>query len=68
MEEIYVPSIDICAICCDGECDGISCVADLDSNNIEHQETLEQLQTWVRAGRAFLQANDVLAIAENRIH
>lgn len=28
--EMWCPSIDVCAICADSECDGIGCISDLD--------------------------------------
>lgn len=67
-EEFYCPSIDVCAICGDSECDGISCIKDLDadSDNGGDVERLEQLQGWVRLGRIQEQANAFLAMVENR--
>jgi hypothetical protein len=64
--EVYIPSIDICAICADGECDGIQCVADIDSNDERDQWRLEELQNWVRWGKAWEQMQEQLACAENR--
>ena len=65
--EPFIPSIDVCAICSDSECDGISCVSSLDPDLKQDREMLEQLQAWVRAGRAFDIATTVLAEAENRL-
>jgi hypothetical protein len=62
----WMPSIDVCAICSDSECDGVGCYAGLDPDNPEDQETIERVQALVRAGRALAVANDVLARAENR--
>lgn len=42
---------DVCAICVDVECDGVACVAALDSNDPEDHPMIEQVQTWVRVGR-----------------
>jgi hypothetical protein len=64
--EWFCPSIDVCAFCGDSECDGIACVAGLDPNNASDQEEIEKLQNMLRAGLLFIQANDALAIAENR--
>lgn len=64
---VFVPSIDVCAICSDSECDGISCISDLNPDDEEDREMLEQLQAWIRAGRAFDIATAVLAEAENRL-
>lgn len=63
----FVPSIDVCAICSDSECDGIGCISDLNPDDEEDREMLEQLQAWIRAGRAFDIAATVLAEAENRL-
>ena len=49
--EMWCPSIDVCAICADSECDGIGCISDLDPNDEADQPHLEQLQAWVRLGR-----------------
>jgi hypothetical protein len=49
--EMWCPSIDVCAICADSECDGIGCISDLDPNDRDDQPHLEQLQAWVRLGR-----------------
>lgn len=64
---VFVPSIDVCAICSDSECDGIGCISDLNPDDEEDREMLEQLQAWIRAGRAFEIATAVLAEAENRL-
>ena len=64
--EIWCPSIDVCAICADSECDGIGCISDLDPNDPDQQPHLEQLQAWVRLGRIQEQANAYLAAVENR--
>ena len=64
--EIWCPSIDVCAICADSECDGIGCISDLDPNDPDQQPHLEQLQAWVRLGRIQEQANAFLAVVENR--
>lgn len=67
-DDLGVPSVDVCAICGDPYCDGISCVSDIDPNDLDDHSRLEQLQSWVRAGRAWEKADLVLAIAENRSH
>lgn len=64
--ELWCPSIDVCAICADSECDGIGCISDLNPNNTDDQPHLEQLQAWVRLGRIQEQANAFLAVVENR--
>lgn len=70
---LICPSADVCAICGDVYCDGISCLADLvgddrevDGFNPVDQERVEQLQAWVRLGRIQEQANAFLAHVENR--
>lgn len=42
---------DVCAICCDVECDGLGCIADLDVDDPTDHPMLERLQKWVRVGR-----------------
>ncbi len=64
--ELWCPSIDVCAICADSECDGIGCISDLNPNNTDDQPHLEQLQAWVRLGRIQEQANAFLVVVENR--
>ena len=64
--ELWCPSIDVCAICADSECDGIGCISDIDPNNTDDQPHLEQLQAWVRLGRIQEQANAFLVVVENR--
>jgi hypothetical protein len=64
--EICVPSVDGCAICGDCECDGISCIKDLDADDEGDHPEIEQLQAWVRAGRVWHCAERALAVAENR--
>lgn len=64
--ELWCPSIDVCAICSDSECDGIGCMFGLCPDIEDDRELLEQLQTWVRLGRIQEQANAFLAIVENR--
>ena len=64
--EFYCPSIDVCAICGDSECDGISCLFGLRPDIDNDRELLEQVQTWVRLGRIQEQANAFLAVVENR--
>ncbi len=64
--EMYCPSIDVCAICSDSECDGISCLFGLCPDIDNDRELLEQVQTWVRLGRIQEQANAFLAVVENR--
>ena len=61
--EPFVPSVDVCGICGDCYCDGISCVSSLDPDDLKDQEAIEQLQTWVRAGRALLVATDLMVSA-----
>lgn len=63
--DVYIPSVDICAICEDSECDGFGCISDIDSNNTDDGRR-EQLQNWVRWGKAWEQLETQLAYAENR--
>ena len=64
--ELWCPSIDVCAICSDSECDGIGCIQNLNPDDRADQPMLEQIQTWVRLGRIQEQANAFLARVENR--
>lgn len=64
--ELWCPSVDVCAFCGDSECDGLGCITDLDPDNREDQPRIEQIQAWVRLGRIQEQANAFLAIVENR--
>lgn len=64
--EVYCPSVDTCAWCSDGECGGISCIAKLDPDDLADHEEIERLHKVLRAGLVLIQANDVLARAENR--
>lgn len=64
--EIFVPSIDVCAWCGDPYCSGVGCIADLDPDDPTDIRTIERLQDTIRAGRVQIQANAVLARAENR--
>jgi len=65
--EIYVPSIDVCAWCGDVYCGGIHCIAELDPDDPKDAEAIEVLQAVIRAGKVQIQANAVLARAENRL-
>lgn len=42
--EIWCPSIDVCAICADSECDGIGCISDLDPNDPDQQPHLTEAE------------------------
>ena len=64
--EIYVPSVDVCAWCADSECDGIGCIASLDPNDPDDLTEVEHLHEVIRAGKVWLQADKILAEAENR--
>ena len=64
--ELYLPSVDVCGWCSDSECDGVGCIAKLDPNNENDHPAIEDLHSLLRAGRAFLAANEALAHAENR--
>lgn len=66
VNELWCPSIDVCAFCADSECDGIACIASLDPDDPSDHETIERLHALLRAGAVFVQANEVLARAENR--
>ena len=61
--EPFVPSVDVCGICGNCYCDGISCISNLDPDSEDDQPAIEQVQTWVRAGRALLVATDLLTSA-----
>lgn len=63
-DDIYCPSVDVCAWCSDSECDGIGCIASIDPNDDIAQ--FERLHATLRAGHILIQANQVLARAENR--
>lgn len=65
-DEHMIPSVDVCAFCADGECDGIGCIASLDPDNPEDHDTIELLHTLLRAGAAHILADKVLADSENR--
>lgn len=52
-EPLYLPSVDVCAICGDCYCDGIMCLSEIDTDKGVDLELLEQLQTWVRYGKAY---------------
>ena len=64
--EIYVPSVDVCAWCGDSECDGIGCIASLDPNDNDDHDAISHLHEVIRAGKIWLQADAILARAENR--
>jgi hypothetical protein len=65
-DDFYCPSVDVCAWCSDMECDGIGCIARLDPHDLEDQPLIEELHATLRAGRVFINANVLLALAENR--
>ena len=64
--ELWCPSVDVCAFCGDSECDGLGCIQDLNPDDREDQPRIEQIQAWVRLGRIQEQANAFLAVVENR--
>lgn len=64
--EIYVPSVDVCAWCGDSYCDGVGCIASIDPNTNEGEEALGELHACIRAGKVWRQADRILARAENR--
>lgn len=64
--EVYCPSVDICAWCEDSECDGIGCIASLDANDEDDQDDIDELHAVIRAGKVQRQAARILAKAENR--
>ncbi len=64
--EIYVPSVDVCAWCADSECGGIGCITSLDPNDPDDLTEVEHLHEVMRAGKVWLQADRILARAENR--
>lgn len=64
--EVWIPFVDVCAICSDSECDGISCVAHLDPDDEADAERIDHLQRLARAGMAWIAVGRVLAHAEHR--
>ena len=64
--DLGVPSVDVCAICSDSECDGVGCICGLDPNDESDIPRLERLQSLVRWGQAWEQANQLIAYAEGR--
>lgn len=64
--EIYCPSVDGCCFCGDCECDGIACIAALDPDDENDHEAIGQLHAWLRRGRLWEQAENFLAVQENR--
>lgn len=66
IEELYCPSVDVCAFCGDSECDGIACIASLDSNDPNDHPAIEQLHGWLRRGQLLEQLDAFLAVKENR--
>jgi hypothetical protein len=64
--EVYVPSVDVCAWCGDCECDGVGCIAAIDPNDPEQHNALDELHQTIRAGKVWLQADKILARAEHR--
>lgn len=63
--ELYIPSTDVCAWCGDCECDGIACIARLDSNIDSDAESINELHAYIRAGRAMRFAAYHLAVSDN---
>lgn len=64
--EIYCPSVDVCAWCTDVYCDGVGCIASLDPNDPADQDQIGRLHATIRAGLIWTQADRILARAENR--
>lgn len=62
-DDLYIPPVDLCAMCGEVYCDGIACVADIDPNDESDHPRLERLQDWVRMGRAWELAQQALADA-----
>ena len=65
-DDIYVPPVDVCAICGEVYCDGIACVSDINPDDEADHPRLERLQDLVRAGKAWQKAALTLAHAEGR--
>lgn len=63
---LYGPSVDVCAWCADCECDGIGCIASLDSDDEQDHPAIEQLHAWIRRGRYMEMVERVLDENENR--
>lgn len=66
LEELSCPSFDVCAWCCDCDCDGISCIAGLDPNDPTDHEAIEQLHDWLRRGQVAVQVERFLADRDGR--
>lgn len=64
--ELYCPSVDTCAWCGDGECDGIGCIASLDPDSIGDHDDIARLHAEIRRGRLAMQVERFLANQENR--
>lgn len=75
LEDAGIPSVDVCSFCADPECDGIGCIASLDSNESADHDTIEELHDLIRAGAAwkimqthgYVVAERALAHAEHRV-
>ena len=63
--DIFVPSVDVCAYCGDGECAG-DCFMHLDPNYELDQPEFERVQQLIRWGHIWEAAQAALARAENR--
>jgi len=64
--ELSCPSTDVCGFCGDQECDGISCIANLDPEDHDDFEAINMLHRWLRRGRLLEQLEAALAVQENR--
>lgn len=52
-DDVWLPSVDVCAHCADVYCDGVACIADLDPDNVDDQEALNELHDIIRLGQAW---------------
>lgn len=62
-DELYLPSVDVCAFCGDIYCDGMSCINGLDPEDPGDEEKISELHAVYRAGLAFLGATEALSNA-----
>lgn len=64
-EHCYITSTDGCCHCGDGECDGIGCIAALDSDDDGDYEAIEQLHSLLREGQAWQAMQRIIEAGED---
>ena len=52
-DEVWIPSVDVCAYCTDVYCDGVSCIVAIDPESASDNDTLSDLHDLIRLGRAW---------------